>query len=199
MSSVLRDDTLFHRVDGVPLTKAPIRALVFGLLAPLEGRQVIEVGSGSGGVTATLAEAVGPRGRIWTLEPSPAALKMTEENLRRFGLAERVCLVGEAAPQGLAPLPEVSRAFIGGHGPHLEVVIAALWEKLIDGGRLVLSAILPETALTALAFLERLGPAGAWNVFPAQGKKLGPSWMFQGGNPAYLVWCDKESKKEEKP
>ncbi|MBL3593660.1 MAG: precorrin-6Y C5,15-methyltransferase (decarboxylating) subunit CbiT [Synergistaceae bacterium] len=198
MSLILRDDALFCRSDGVPLTKAPLRALLVGLLAPLEGQEVIEVGTGSGGVTVTLAEAVGPGGKIWALEPSQKARETTENNLRRFGLTDRVNLFPEAAPEGLIPLPAVSRAFVGGHGPHLEAILVSLWDKMLQGGRLVLSAVLPETALAALTILEKLGAAGAWNIFPAQGRKLGPSWMFEGGNPAYLIWCDKDIKKEER-
>lgn len=199
MTFALHDDGLFRRADSVPLTKAPIRALIVGLLAPLEGRQLIEVGSGSGGVTVTLAGALGDQGRLWALESSPPALELTAENLRRFGLSHRVHLVAEAAPQGLAGLPRVDGAFIGGHGPHLEAIVEALWERLRPGGRLLLSALLLETALSALRLFESLGPTDAWNVFPARARKMGPSWAFLGDNPISLIWCDKEPQKEEQP
>ena len=199
MTFALREDRSFRRLDAVPFTKGPIRALIVGLLAPLEGRRLIEVGSGSGGVTVTLAEALGPRGELWALEPSPEAFGLTEENLRRFGLSDRVHLVAEAAPYGLTSLPTVDGAFIGGHGPHLESIVDTLWGKLLPGGRLVLSALLLDTALAALKLFEERGPTEAWNVFPARGRNLGPSWAFMGENPICLVWCDKKPQKEEQP
>lgn len=51
-------------------------------LAP--GMQVLEAGSGSGGLTLYLARAVGPRGQVWSYESRPRHLERARHNLRAF-------------------------------------------------------------------------------------------------------------------
>lgn len=51
-------------------------------LAP--GMQVLEAGSGSGGLTLYLARAVGPMGQVWSYEARPRHLERARHNLRAF-------------------------------------------------------------------------------------------------------------------
>lgn len=61
-------------------------------------RQVLEIGTSNGYSTIWLARAVGPEGRVLSVEVNPAKQDQAESNLRRAGLRERVDLVlGSAA------------------------------------------------------------------------------------------------------
>lgn len=54
------------------------------------GRLVLEAGTGSGGLTLALAQAVWPLGRVVTYEVRPEMQALARRNLERVGLAEMV-------------------------------------------------------------------------------------------------------------
>lgn len=53
----------------------------------IPGSQVIEAGTGSGGLTLALARAVGAGGRLYTYEIRPEVLRLAQKNLEVLGLA----------------------------------------------------------------------------------------------------------------
>ena len=183
----------FQRIPGVPLTKAPVRGLLLSLLAPLEGARVLEIGAGTGGATAELARAVGPRGRVVSLEPREEACALAARNLDRLGLGGPVRLVRAAAPEGLKDLEEAPfhGAFVGGHGPDLEGVLGGVLEHLRPRGRLVVAALGVATTPRTLDYLERRGlETGFWRIAAAEGRRLGSLWTPGGLNPVDLIWGD---------
>ncbi len=54
------------------------------------GQRVLEAGTGSGSMTVALAHAVGPQGRVITLERRPEFQELATRNLKNLGLEERV-------------------------------------------------------------------------------------------------------------
>ncbi len=54
------------------------------------GAQVVEAGTGSGGLTTVLAQAVGPSGHVFTYEVREDMHNLARKNLDRVGLADRV-------------------------------------------------------------------------------------------------------------
>ncbi len=54
------------------------------------GQRVMEAGTGSGAMTAALAWAVGPEGRVFSYERRPQMQRMAQNNLQRLGLDDRV-------------------------------------------------------------------------------------------------------------
>ncbi|MFN3928765.1 MAG: tRNA (adenine-N1)-methyltransferase [Thermoflexus sp.] len=54
------------------------------------GRLILEAGTGSGGLTLALAQAVWPLGRVVTYEVRPEMQALARRNLERVGLAEMV-------------------------------------------------------------------------------------------------------------
>jgi precorrin-6Y C5,15-methyltransferase (decarboxylating) len=80
-------DSWFSRDEGIPLTKAPVRAALLGLLHPLRGCRVLEIGTGTGGMTVELARAAGPEGTVLSVEPKQEALALAARNCLRAGIA----------------------------------------------------------------------------------------------------------------
>lgn len=54
------------------------------------GQTVLEAGTGSGSLTVTLANAVGPTGRVVSYDTREDMQRLARKNLERLGLAERV-------------------------------------------------------------------------------------------------------------
>lgn len=62
------------------------------------GSQVLEVGTGSGGLTTAFAYMVGENGKVYTYERNPSAENLAVANLTKIRLAERVEFkLGDAA------------------------------------------------------------------------------------------------------
>lgn len=60
---------------------APVSALLLARAAPAPGESVLDVGCGPGGTTASLAEAVGERGRVVGVDISETMLAVARETL----------------------------------------------------------------------------------------------------------------------
>lgn len=184
-------DSWYERVEGVPMTKAPVRALVVSLLTPLEGARVLEIGAGSGGVTVELLRAIGENGHVVTLETSREAVSVTLLNIARAELERRAEVILGPAPEKIPDLT-FDAVFIGGHGGNFECIADACWERLKPGGRMLVTAITPRTTARALSHLETLGAKiGFWRVAPAVGRKVGEDWLPSANNPIDLIWGDK--------
>lgn len=92
------------RASGVDTTMpnaevAPNQGALLGLLAQIAGaRRVLEFGTLAGYSTIWLARAVGPEGRVVTLELEEANARVARASFERAGLTDRIdVLVGPAA------------------------------------------------------------------------------------------------------
>ena len=83
------------------------------------GDKVLEVGAGSGYHAATVAEQVGPQGRVYTIELVPDLVKVARSNLEKAGYSDRVTLV-----QGDGSLGYPDRA------PYDRIVVTAAAPKI---------------------------------------------------------------------
>lgn len=184
-------DQDLQRRQGVPMTKFPVRCAVSSLLEPLFGARVLEVGSGSGGITSHLGKMVGP-GEITSIERDQDALNVAQIN------ASRLCPRGAVTfVPGQAPLEDprirgpYHRVVVGGHGGQLREIIRWALPMLSPGGRILVPCLLLSSAQAALEEMSAAGlKAGFIRVFPGEGRPLGEDWMVQGGNPVDLVWGD---------
>ncbi len=59
----------------------------------VQGLTVLEVGAGSGYHAATIAETIGPKGHVYTVEIVEDLVRFARANLERAGYADRVTLV----------------------------------------------------------------------------------------------------------
>jgi tRNA (adenine57-N1/adenine58-N1)-methyltransferase len=64
------------------------------------GARVLEAGSGSGGLTIVLANAVGPGGRVYSYEVRQDMLQMARRNVEQEGLGDRVVFRLRDAAEG---------------------------------------------------------------------------------------------------
>jgi predicted O-methyltransferase YrrM len=106
LSAALADST----AAGLPpIEVTPQAAHFLGLLVRISGaRRVLEIGTLGGYSTIALARAVGPEGRVLTLEFEPRHAEVAAVNLQRAAVADRVEIIVGAA---LDTLPGLSGEF----------------------------------------------------------------------------------------
>jgi precorrin-6Y C5,15-methyltransferase (decarboxylating) len=149
-ASGLPDDLFAH--DG-QITKRPVRALTLSALAPRAGEVLWDIGAGSGSVGIEWLLAGGAR--VEALEADPARAARARTNAEAFGLAHRHRLTEARAPEGLADLPRPDAVFIGGGAS--EALLAAVWNLIPPGARLVMNAVTLETEALVLDWSARRG------------------------------------------
>jgi precorrin-6Y C5,15-methyltransferase (decarboxylating) len=149
----LREDEIVHS-RGL-ITKDEVRAATLHRLRLPSTGVLWDIGGGSGSVSLEAARLC-PELAIRTIEKKPEEQANIRANIRRYG-AYQIQLVCGEAPEVLAGLPAPDRIFIGGSGQRLEAIIETAVERLADGGRIVINAVLEQTAATALDCLTRLG------------------------------------------
>jgi precorrin-6B C5,15-methyltransferase / cobalt-precorrin-6B C5,C15-methyltransferase len=154
---------LLPRVPGLPdeafepdgqITKREIRALALAALAPVPGQLLWDVGAGSGSVGIEWMR-VHPASRAIAVEPRADRRERIARNAAALGVPGLVVVSG-AAPEALSGLPRPDAVFIGG-GVTTGGVVAACWDALAAGGRLVANAVTLEGQAVLADWRHRLG------------------------------------------
>jgi precorrin-6Y C5,15-methyltransferase (decarboxylating) len=151
------DGAGLHRASGQPdslfdhdgqITKRHIRALTLSALAPRPGERLWDIGAGAGAVAIEWLLAH-PACQAVAIEADAGRANRLRANADRLGM-DRLMLVRGRAPEALAGLPPPHAVFIG--GGLSTALLAALWQVLPQGCRLVANAVTLESeALLAQA------------------------------------------------
>ena len=185
-------DALFLQSERVPgPTKEEIRVLTISKARLNEGVVVVDVGCGTGGLTVEAALQVAPKGKVYAVDEE--AVELTKRNVEKFGLTETVQVMQGKAPEALTDLPKADAVLLGG-SHNLRELIRAAQQKLKPNGRLVVNAILLETAYTALDEVKRGGftEVDVTEVFVAKGKQVSSGTMMLARNPITIISATKE-------
>jgi cobalt-precorrin-6B (C15)-methyltransferase len=189
-------DEMFIQEDTVPgPTKEEIRVITISKARLSTGSIVIDVGCGTGGLTVEAAIQVAPTGKVFALDNDPKAIKLTTANAKKFGVQEVTSIVQGKAPEALVNLPKADAILIGG-SQNLREVLSVCKEKLNPEGRVVVNAILLETACAAIVELKKLGfkEIDVTQVLVAKGKHVDSGTMMLARNPITIVSAQKGGK-----
>lgn len=135
------DDAWFEN-DG-QLTKAEIRAITLGALAPRAGERLWDIGAGAGSIAIEWCLRH-PRNSALAVEERPDRAERSRSNARELGAPDRVEVIVGRAPEALHGLAPPDAVFIGG-GASDPGVFEAAFAALRTGGRLVVNAVTIET------------------------------------------------------
>jgi arsenite methyltransferase len=129
-------EAVYTTPDVVARRRAAIEAV-----QPRPGEYGLDIGPGPGFIACELAQAVGPSGRIATVDVNPAMLGLTQHRARRHGLEDR--LEFHHADATSLPLPADSLDFVVAvqvyeYVADLERALAEARRVLRPGGRLVI-------------------------------------------------------------
>jgi precorrin-6B C5,15-methyltransferase / cobalt-precorrin-6B C5,C15-methyltransferase len=147
----LPDDAFEH--DG-QLTKREVRALALTALAPVPGQLLWDVGAGSGSIGIEWMR-VHPASRAIAIEPRADRRERIARNAAALGVPDLAVKAGYA-PQALTGLSAPDAVFVGG-GVTAEGVMAACWDAIAPGGRLVANAVTIEGQAVLAGWRQRLG------------------------------------------
>jgi precorrin-6Y C5,15-methyltransferase (decarboxylating) len=174
-------DETFSRREGIPMTKAVVRAAALSKLAVSPQDTCYDVGAGTGSVSVEMALAA-HKGQVFALEKNAAAVPLINENRKKFNLGNVTVVAGEA-PAVLAALPKPDAVFIGGSDGTIAAIIEAVRTKNPEV-RMVITAITIETVQMVLAILP---DAELMHLSVAHAKKAGTRHLLCAQNPVFIL------------
>jgi cobalt-precorrin-6B (C15)-methyltransferase len=186
-------EDLFIQSDKVPgPTKEEIRVLTISKARLKEGSYVVDVGCGTGGLTVESALQVGNKGGVFAIDGDGEAVKLTTSNVEKFDAQDIVKIIHGKAPEALSDLPKVDAVIVGG-SKSLREVIQVSCGKLKENGRIVVNAILLETASMAIEEIKKLNfkEIDVTLVFVAKGKDIDHGTMMLARNPITIISATK--------
>lgn len=127
-------DTPLPIGDGQTVSAPHMVAVMAEALDLHEGQKVLEIGAGSGYNAAVMAELVGPRGRVITLERHPSLAEKAARVLREAGYSNVQVVVGDGS-LGYPEEAPYDRISVTCGAPRVPGPLA---EQLRDGGLMVI-------------------------------------------------------------
>ncbi|HXY68755.1 MAG TPA: O-methyltransferase [Gemmatimonadales bacterium] len=160
--AVMREMEARARREGIPIV-GPVVGRLFCLLALAGGaKRVMELGSAIGYSTLWWARAVGPHGKVWYTDASPANARDAEAYLRRGGVLGRVkLLVGDALESMARVKGRFDIVFCDIDKPGYPAAYRAAMRRLRPGGLLVVDNTLWKGRVTRGRASARRDPATA--------------------------------------
>ncbi len=182
------DDAEFIR-GNVPMTKREIRTLTLSAARLEVDSVVVDVGAGTGSITIEAAR-LASKGKVFAIERKAEAVELIRRNVEKFSVGNVEIICAEA-PEGLAALPNLDAAIIGGSGGRLEEILNIICPKIKSGGRVVLNAITIQTTATALEYFRR----GGWSCEACQVQitrleRIGRYDMAKALNPVWIITAE---------
>jgi precorrin-6Y C5,15-methyltransferase (decarboxylating) len=175
------DDEAFSRLEGIPMTKAEVRAAALAKLELRSEDTCYDIGAGTGSVSVEMALAA-HKGQVFAIEKNTEALPLIHENCKQFNLGN-VMVIGGEAPACLTNLPQPDVVFIGGSNGNIEEIIQSVGTKNPEH-RMVITAITIETVQRALSCLPQVELI---QLSAARSKKVGSHHLLMAQNPVFIM------------
>ena len=181
-------DEFFERAEKVPITKEEVRVIQISKARLRPGQLVYDVGCGSGSISVEAAIQIEETGRVLAIDYNENAIKLTEKNLEKFGIANVRPIFGNAKDE-IPKLESADAIFIGGTGGDTAEIVEMCQNKLNQGGRIVIGTILVETLYAVLQVLDKLDfvETDITQVTISKSKKTSTGTMMLAKNPVTII------------
>lgn len=181
-------DSEFVRDEGVPITKEEVRAVQISKARLMPGYTVHDIGCGSGSVTVEAALQVEKSGRVYAVDIDPRAVKLTGQNLSKFGITNVDIVEGDALEK-IDGLPVADAIFVGGTGGDTRDIVVRCHDRIKPGGRIVIGVILIETLFATLEAIREApyGDIDITQVTISKSRKTSTGTMMLARNPVTII------------
>ncbi len=119
---------------GQTISAPHMVAIMCELLNLKEGEKVLEIGTGCGYHAAVVAELVGRKGKVISIEYIPELAEMARANLRALGYDNVEVIVGDGS-KGYEPEAPYDKIYVTAAAPNIP---EPLLEQLKPGGKMVI-------------------------------------------------------------
>ena len=135
-------ESAFHLLDGRAkmITKMPIRLISLSMMQLRERKTMWDVGFCTGSVSIE-AKLQFPHLKITAFEVREEGRELMEKNSRKFGAPGIETVIGDFLQVDLSGYPKPDAVFIGGHGGKLPEMMNKIYQKLEDGGVIVMNTV----------------------------------------------------------
>ena len=182
---VIPDDE-FQRGE-VPMTKQEVRLFVMAQAGVAPADIVWDIGAGTGSLSIEAALRA-EDGHVYAMDGEEEACSLVLENAEKFS-CKNITVINRKAPDALLGLPDPDVVFVGGSGGNLEEILSMSSNRLRQGGRLLITAILVETLHDTLRFMDNQKNfrTESCGLQITRIRPVGGRHMFQSLNSVYVV------------
>ena len=177
----------------IPMTKQEIRILTIAKLCLPEDGVIADIGAGTGSISIEAALQM-PKGHVFSIERKQEGIDLIKANSARFEV-NNITVIEAEAPNGMAELPELDAAVIGGSGSKLSPILDLLDRKLKHGARLVLNCVTLQTISQASDWLRKAKEEYIYEIIQVQVNRwdqIGPYDMAKALNPIFILTAVKK-------
>jgi len=176
----------------VPMTKVEIRVQVLAKAQISRYDCVVDIGAGTGSISIEAA-GLASEGVVYAIEHNPEAQELILANQRKFGVSN-LQLISGAAPDVFGELPPVDVCIIGGSKGRLSEILETV--PLVEGGRIVITAVTIETVAQGLKLLTDLNyqAIDTVSIQAVRWKAVQSLHMAQALNPIFIISARKGEK-----
>ena len=177
----------------IPMTKQEIRILTIAKLCLPEDGVIADIGAGTGSISIEAALQM-PKGHVFSIERKQEGIDLIKANSAKFEV-NNITVIEAEAPDGMAELPELDAAVIGGSGSKLSPILDLLDRKLKHGARLVLNGVTLQTIAQASAWLRKAKEEYIYEIIQVQVNRwdqIGPYDMAKALNPIFILTAVKK-------
>jgi len=168
------------------LTPSEVRSMALAELDLGESSLVWDVGAGSGSVAIEAAQ-IASKGKVFAIERDPNDFDLISQNAARFEVTNLEPILGQA-PDAWLDLPDPDAVFVGGTGRDVCELVEAAYDRLRDGGRLVVNVGSIENVASVHAVLQvKSGDPDIWMVNLSRGTFQLERIRFESINPTFLL------------
>ncbi|MDP4125588.1 MAG: precorrin-6y C5,15-methyltransferase (decarboxylating) subunit CbiE [Bacillota bacterium] len=176
----------------VPMTKAEIRIQVLAKAQIASSDHVVDIGAGTGSISIEAA-GLASEGVVYAIEHKLEAQELIRANQQKFGVPN-LRLIAGAAPDVFGELPPVNVCIIGGSSGRLSEILNNV--PLVEGGRIVITAVTLETMSRGLQLLKdyHYQEIEVVSIQAVRWQAVENLHMAQALNPVFILSARKEGK-----
>ena len=191
-NGMIKDQDFIKNPEVPGPTKEEVRCILMCKSQVSKNQVVVDIGCGTGGLTVEFAKRAKT---VYAIDINPMAIKTTIENIQKHNVDRNVEIIEADGLYVLDELENIDILMIGGSSGKLAKLIRKGYGKLNNGGKILVTSILLETATEAISTFKNLSlTPDVVNVNISKGKMGKTGTMLMANNPITIISAQKPLK-----